>query len=342
MNLTNENLTYAEIKEQLKEHLVKNMDIFPKAQVCLQLASMVNYKSILFPIIEAVATKGIVEIGGYQGNHLKELNQLTITNSLKLHSVDPANKIAPESHNEIFSNVSFFDSKSVDYLNLNDSYQCDVFIIDGDHNYETVCSELDSILNRDCANLVILHDTSWPCAYIDTFYDKENMADKKVAKEGYMQLQKSDSEIDLPFYWPIDFDVTAELSEEGTSSKSGVKEAMDEKLKKYTDWKSQSIASIFGLTILYRERLNASVEFTQLIEHLNYMKSFLDILELNRIMLISDGYRQGIEWDRNQKEIQHLQKIQGLQQTIRENEERIKAMENENNILKSEVIKQLR
>lgn len=309
IDLTNENTTYKDISQHLKDNFTKGFDIFDSAQVSLQLASMVNYKPILFPLIESVVKQGVAEIGGYKGNHLKELNVLSKRKGVTLHSVNPANKILPEDHLSYFSEVEFFDQKSSDYFCTKKSQECDIFIIDGDHNFETVSLELENVLTRDNVQLVVLHDTSWPCGYIDTFYDKESMVKRKVANAGYMNLQKDSSDLSLPFNFDIDFDEVAESKNDGLESNSGVTTAIEKSLSKCSDWGTIKISSIYGLTILYRDSLRSNTDFISKIEHIEYVKPFLDILELNRIMLLSQMYKQGLTWNADQCEIERLKRI---------------------------------
>lgn len=47
---------------------------------------------------------------------------------------------------------------------------CDIYVIDGDHNYATVRSELDWILSKAPDAVVILHDLLWPWGRRDLYY----------------------------------------------------------------------------------------------------------------------------------------------------------------------------
>lgn len=313
IDLNDERLTYKMLESHLKQGFKDGFELFPNSQVSLQLASMVNYRSILFPLIERVSKKGVVEIGGYQGNHLKELNSLSKQLGVKLHSVDPNNKVNDDKLDEEYSNVKFYNMTSKRYL-LEHKKDLDVYIIDGDHNYETVSFELEILLNDPCVNLIVLHDTSWPCRRVDTFYSKEEMETVKEAASGYMQLQHDKSDAQLPFYWDVEFDTKSELeyaeaTHENGGAKSGVYTAVEDSLSKTKCWDCVSITSIYGLTILVRKNLEVSQEVNYILEHFKYMKKFFDILEFNRLMLISRMYHQGLIWQDCQNEISRLNKV---------------------------------
>ena len=54
----------------------------------------------------------------------------------------------------------------------------DIVLLDGDHNYFTVLSELELIKNFDHFPIVLLHDVAWPYGRRDFYYNPGNIPDK--------------------------------------------------------------------------------------------------------------------------------------------------------------------
>jgi len=96
-----------------------------------------------------------------------------------LHSIDPAPKFDVEQFTRQFEgHFVFHRAKSLDALP--ELGQCDVVLIDGDHNWYTVYHEL-VLLETHAAEtgqpfpFILLHDVGWPYGRRDLYYDPDSI-----------------------------------------------------------------------------------------------------------------------------------------------------------------------
>ena len=129
----------------------------------------------LEPILRALAPRRILEIGVDQGLTTKPLIEFAITADAFLDAIDPNPKIdTAEWQRERPDHVRFHLGLSVDVIPGLDAP--DVALIDGDHNWHTVHSELVLLEQKAAAAgrpapLFLLHDVQWPYGRRDLYYD---------------------------------------------------------------------------------------------------------------------------------------------------------------------------
>ena len=169
-----EDQRFIDVKDQFSEHACRLLKVPDYVQVAENLVSMANYLPVIEKLIHLKKPRVICEVGAYKGVTTLALAELFGNSECQIDIVDP----------EIDSSVKriemeclhYYSELSIDYLARDKAL--DVVFLDGDHNYETVQQELNSLLTKDNekgAPLVFLHDVGWPCGYRDLYYQPERI-----------------------------------------------------------------------------------------------------------------------------------------------------------------------
>ena len=135
---------------------------------------MCNYVTLVRPLIECLQPKHFCEIGSDEGLHTRFLSAWCEENGARLTIVDPI----AESYHDAAAQTFITHRREMSLDFLKEPNDVDVYYIDGDHNYETVSKELDLIRQNKRPNYAIclfIHDTSWPCARRDLYYQPETV-----------------------------------------------------------------------------------------------------------------------------------------------------------------------
>ena len=132
------------------------------------------WKDVIAPIIEASGATRIVEIGALRGENT-ELMLRRLGPDVEFHVIDPLPEFDPNEHQHRFpGQYVFHQDLSVNVLG--DLEPMDVALIDGDHNWYTVFTELTMLADvaRKAATplpVLILHDVGWPYGRRDLYYE---------------------------------------------------------------------------------------------------------------------------------------------------------------------------
>ncbi|MCX7017317.1 MAG: HAD-IA family hydrolase, partial [Candidatus Sumerlaeota bacterium] len=144
----------------------------PAAQEDLLLHSLVNFRGFIRPLLDALEPSSMCEIGIEGGMATEFLLGYCRERVCRYVGIDPS---APdEARRRIEEAGQRFDARpSLEALRA--LPPCDVYFLDGDHNYYTVSNELRLILEaaetarrRPC---VFIHDIGWPWGRRDLYYD---------------------------------------------------------------------------------------------------------------------------------------------------------------------------
>jgi hypothetical protein len=139
------------------------------------------WDDIVAPVIEAVGAKRIVEIGALRGDQT-ELMLQRLGPDVELHVIDPLPFFDPAEHERRFAGRYVFH-RDLSVNVLRELPALDVALIDGDHNWYTVFTELN--LLADAARgagepmpVMVLHDVGWPYGRRDLYYDPSNIPEE--------------------------------------------------------------------------------------------------------------------------------------------------------------------
>ncbi|WP_010597072.1 class I SAM-dependent methyltransferase [Rickettsiella massiliensis] len=152
-------------------------NIMPYQTDDIYLHKLINYKDLFELIFNNIKLDSICEIGIEIGEFTSIIEIYLQKGIIKeYHGVDVC--ITPTT-NKISSNAYYHQVTSLEYLTSDMHTGHDFYLIDGDHNYYTVSAELENIFAADSGKKIcILHDTNWPCARRDFYYNPGQIPEK--------------------------------------------------------------------------------------------------------------------------------------------------------------------
>ncbi len=131
------------------------------------------WPAVTRPLLGALGPKVIVDIGAGQGEHTRALLGWCKEHGTILHSIDTLRRFDWDALAAQHAQWRPHQGRSEDVLpKIGD---CDLAVIDGDHNWHTVSQELTLLGNRERPPLILLHDVGWPYARRDLYYDPDTI-----------------------------------------------------------------------------------------------------------------------------------------------------------------------
>ncbi len=129
--------------------------------------------------------------------------------------------------------------------------RCDVYLLDGDHNFETLTGELQALTEvcEDRPFLVLLHDVGWPNARRDMYYRADNGSTRTLhaACLSAGAVPGTPGVVAWGFRGEGDFSIA--LEEGGRTN--GVLSAVEAFLESTSGFRFLRIPCIFGLGVLF-------------------------------------------------------------------------------------------
>jgi hypothetical protein len=138
----------------------------------LLIHSMSEFASLILGCLDRAGARQVAEIGAEFGGMSQLLADHCANRDGTLFSIDPAPRPEFVEWAAGCPHVRPLAAPSLEAMPALSGI--DAWMIDGDHNYYTVCNELklaDSLSRRDGRPLLaVLHDIAWPCARRDMYY----------------------------------------------------------------------------------------------------------------------------------------------------------------------------
>ncbi|TVX88053.1 class I SAM-dependent methyltransferase [Paenibacillus agilis] len=132
------------------------------------------WEGYIHPILRLLRPRHIVEIGSAQGWNTHNLLRYISFSRRRLTIIDPSPmfdvQAVQEQHGERFQPLLDISLHALPKIE-----QCDVVLIDGDHNWYTVYHELQLLTKIDPFPVVLFHDVEWPYARRDMYYFPETI-----------------------------------------------------------------------------------------------------------------------------------------------------------------------
>lgn len=282
-------------KSNLTALTKKLLPVPETAQEDLNLYSMVNFAPIYLPILECLSPATIVEIGSELGGNTELLGRYCINNDCPLYIVDTHPRI--DAQLSQYPQIMYSQSRSVDFLEQHTG--AELYFIDGDHNYQTVCKELELINDKYVTGplCLILHDTGWPCGYRDSYYDPATLDQKAHPHQAHWgPIPWSESLHENGFGYENNF---FSFAENESDHCNGVRAAIDQFLLTQSDWVCVHIPCLYGASVLWKSSSLSATQnlwFQQLKEKLDFTAPLLATLEWNRLLLLIQKGVSGQEW----------------------------------------------
>jgi hypothetical protein len=138
--------------------------------------SLAALADIVFPCLEAVEARTVVEVGAYAGDLTELLADWATERGGRVWAIDPAPQERLAQLGAARPDIELVRETSHEALRKIPAP--DAAIIDGDHNYYTVSEELRIVSERAATAdaplpLLLLHDVGWPHGRRDAYYTPE-------------------------------------------------------------------------------------------------------------------------------------------------------------------------
>jgi hypothetical protein len=139
--------------------------------------SLAEFREIIFSVFEVAGIRTMAEIGAEGGAFTAELVRWAEDHDGHLTSIDPAPSELVRDLERASAVTTLREQISLDVLPTLEA--CDAYLIDGDHNYFTVASELALIAGTATAAgthpLLVLDDVGWPSGHRDQYYNPDSL-----------------------------------------------------------------------------------------------------------------------------------------------------------------------
>jgi hypothetical protein len=142
--------------------------------------SLANMQELLVAVLDTARARSVTEIGAYAGDLTRDLADWAEERGGEVIAVDPFPQPALSRLGEERDSVSLVQEPSFEALRH--IHRTDAVVIDGDHNYYTVISELRAVGDRFSGEefpLLLLHDVRWPHGRRDAYYAPESIPDEE-------------------------------------------------------------------------------------------------------------------------------------------------------------------
>ena len=146
----------------------------------LLLYSLGEFRELILGCLKAVRPRRVLEVGGEAGRFTRLLAGWAEELGFEVIVVEPAPSEALKHLCQSAGAVRLIEQKSPEALRA--AGPCDVYFLDGDHNFHTVAEELAAIdqLAAGRPYLTFLHDVGWPAGHRDLYYDPEGLPPSAV------------------------------------------------------------------------------------------------------------------------------------------------------------------
>jgi methyltransferase family protein len=211
--------------------------------------SLGNAAELLFPLLDVVGAKSILEIGAYAGDLTTELVDWANHNDAEVVAIDPGPHydLLALAHRTLC--LEMVREKSHDALRH--VAVPDVAIVDGDHNYYTVSGELRILAERSEGRpppMFILHDVGWPHARRDTYFEPDDIPEeyRQPIVEGahLVPEERGTTDKGLLYHWAA--------AEEG-GARNGVLTAAEDFVADHPGLRLAVIPVFFGIGVIWSE-----------------------------------------------------------------------------------------
>jgi Methyltransferase domain len=269
--------------------------------------SLANMAEILLPLLDAVETRSVVEIGAFEGDLTRELLAWAAGADARVVAIEPKPPALllelAEEHPELEL------VRKTSHEALREIPLPDTVIVDGDHNYYTVREELRLIEDRAGTELPLLlfHDVGWPHGRRDTYYAPEQIPDdylESVSPGGHVfpgECGLADG--GLPYRW---------LSEREGGPRNGVLTAVEDFVSGRDDVRLAIVPAFFGLGVVWQRQGPRAGAVAEIVERWD-RNPILARLEANRVFQLANEHVRRAEVarlrERNRKQERLLREM---------------------------------
>jgi hypothetical protein len=284
--------------------------------------SLANLAEVMFPCLDAVKPKLVLEIGAYRGELTSVLLDWAAPGGVRVAAVDPdppAELLELEKEHPELELVRETSHEALRHLSLPDAA-----IIDGDHNYYTLSEELRLIAERAAEGelpLLMFHDVSWPHARRDTYWAPDRIPEEHrqpLARD--VRLAPDEPGVargGLPFEW---------AAEREGGPRNGVLTALEDFVNDRPDLRLAVVPAFFGFGVLWSEGAPWSEQVASIVE-LWDRNPLLERLEAQRVSHLTARLSHAGELERARERIaKRDQRLREQGEQLQEQERLLRAM----------------
>jgi len=284
--------------------------------------SLANLAEILFPCLDAVAPKVVLEIGAYRGELTRVLLEWAAAGGVRVEAIDPdpqseLTELA-EQHPEL-ELVLETSHEALRHLPLPDAV-----IIDGDHNYYTLSEELRLIDEKAAGGdlpLLLFHDVGWPHARRDTYCAPERIP------EDHRQPLAHDTTLvpwepgvaagGLPFEW---------AAEREGGPRNGIRTALEDFVGERQGLRLAIVPVFFGFGVLWPEDAPWADAIASIVEPWD-RHPLLERVEAHRVSHLAARLAHAAELEKARDRVaKREQRLREQDRRLREQEKLLRAM----------------
>jgi hypothetical protein len=263
----------------------------------LFLHSLTSFDPIIEGVLDRVAARRIVEVGSEGAIFSAWLGEYAARHDGHVRCVDPVPSDALRDLVASTPTIELLERYSPAVLE--DVQDADTYVLDGDHNWSTVISELRGLRARltdaERPAVVLMHDVHWPWARRDLYYDPEQVDPAERQPFSF----KGGVAPGVEGIDPHGFRGAGgfAIAEREGGPRNGVLTAVDDFLEETPGLTFRLVPCVFGLGILHSASAPWAAELDRFLAP--YDRSpLLERLEANRIDLYLQVLRLQDEIDR--------------------------------------------
>jgi hypothetical protein len=284
--------------------------------------SLANLAEILFPCLEAVSARLVLEIGAYRGELTRELLAWAAAGGARVTAVDPDPQgellELGEQHPELELVVET-SHDALRHLSLPDAV-----ILDGDHNYYTLSEELRLIGDRAPGAdlpLLMFHDVGWPHARRDTYCEPQRIPEEHRQPLAHdvalVPWETGVAAAGLPFEW---------AAEREGGPRNGIRTALEDFVGERQGLRLAIVPAFFGFGVLWHQDAPWSNAVASIVEPWD-RNPILERLEAHRVAHLAAQLTQAGELEEARSRIaDRVQLLHEQAHRLREQEKLLRAM----------------
>jgi hypothetical protein len=214
----------------------------------LLLYSLAEFREIIFPALDLVGARSVIEIGGEGGTFTRELASWAEQRGGTVRCIDPSPSDALAELAARSPAVELLRCRSLEALDGME--RADAYLIDGDHNYYTLTRELRAVTSGadGTAPLLFVHDVGWPAGRRDMYYDPASIP----AEARHPYEYEDGVTVGCPGTVPDGFrgegDFAWARTEGGPAN--GVLTAVEDFLAEHPELQMRIVPCVFGLAVI--------------------------------------------------------------------------------------------
>ena len=298
-----------------------------------KIGSLDIFWPLIEPILARLRPQRLCEIGVESGVFTARLLAWSRQHGCSYLGIDPsvdptllARWNEPGAGENVVRDARLLVARSLDVLPSLE--RCDVYFLDGDHNYFTVRSELELIVHASTdgraepiSPLIFAHDVSWPWGRRDMYYQPSGLPAE--ARHPYSErlgvCLESDELIDGGLRAPGQYCIASHAG----GPRNGVLTAVEDFLSEHAaqGWEFILIPAAYGLAILYQSTNASRDALEPLRSAASVMRDFLAGCEANYLTLyLYLSAREGAHF----KTLQGYEELHRAYQALHEHSEKLK------------------